>query len=73
MQDFISNLEITLEKKKGTITDKDIFRNYPEWDSLMVFAVLSMISDEYDVTIGRAEFDELVTVEDLYNIVMTRK
>ena len=62
MQDFISNLEITLEKKKGTITDKDIFRNYPEWDSLMVFAVLSMISDEYDVTIGRAEFDELVTV-----------
>jgi len=32
-----------------------------------------MISDEYDVTIGRAEFDELVTVEDLYNIVMTRK
>ncbi len=73
MQDFIGNLEITLEKKKGTITDKDIFRNYPEWDSLMVFAVLSMISDEYDVTIGRAEFDELVTVEDLYNIVMTRK
>ena len=73
MQDFISNLEITLEKKKGTITDKDIFRNYPERDSLMVFAVLSMISDEYDVTIGRAEFDELVTVEDLYNIVMTRK
>ncbi len=73
MQDFISNLEITLEKKKGTITDKDIFRNYPEWDSLMVFAVLSMISDEYDVTIGRAEFDELVTVEDLYNIVITRK
>ncbi|HOJ16528.1 MAG: acyl carrier protein [Candidatus Cloacimonas sp.] len=73
MQDFISNLEITLEKKKGTITEKDIFRNYPEWDSLMVFAVLSMISDEYDVTIGRAEFDELVTVEDLYNIVMTRK
>ncbi len=73
MQDFISNLEITLEKKKGTITEKDIFRNYPEWDSLMVFAVLSMISDEYDVTIGRAEFDELVTVEDLYNIVITRK
>jgi|ADurb_Gel_01_Slu_FD_contig_123_12976_length_784_multi_4_in_2_out_0_2 acyl carrier protein len=73
MQDFISNLEITLEKKRGTITEKDIFRNYPEWDSLMVFAVLSMISDEYDVTIGRAEFDELVTVEDLYNIVMTRK
>ena len=73
MQDFISNLEITLEKKRGTITEKDIFRNYPEWDSLMVFAVLSMISDEYDVTIGRAEFDELVTVEDLYSIVMTRK
>ena len=73
MQDFISNLEITLEKKKGTITDKDIFRNYPEWDSLMVFAVLSMISDEYDVTISRAEFDELVTVEDLYNFVMEKK
>ncbi len=73
MQDFISKLEITLERKKGTITEKDIFRNYPEWDSLMVFAVLSMISDEYDVTIGRAEFDKLVTVEDLFNFVMIRK
>jgi acyl carrier protein len=73
MQDFINNLEITLEKKKGTITGKDVFRNYPEWDSLMVFAVLSMISDEYDISISRAEFDELVTVEDLYNFVMSRK
>jgi len=73
MQDFINNLEITLEKKRGSITAKDVYRNYPEWDSLMVFAVLSMVSDEYGVTINRSEFDELVTVEDLYNIVMTRK
>ncbi len=73
MQEFIDNLEITLEKKRGSITPKDVYRNYPEWDSLMVFAVLSMISDEYDVTISRAEFDDLVTVEDLYNFVMSRK
>ncbi|MCK9157658.1 MAG: acyl carrier protein [Candidatus Cloacimonas sp.] len=73
MQDFINNLEITLEKKRGSITAKDVYRNYPEWDSLMVFAVLSMVSDEYGVTINRSEFDELVTVEDLYNFVISRK
>jgi len=73
MQEFIDNLEITLEKKRGSITPKDVYRNYPEWDSLMVFAVLSMVSDEYGVTINRSEFDELVTVEDLYNFVISRK
>lgn len=69
MNELITNLELTLEKASGTIKDTDAFRNYPEWDSLMVFAVLSMLSDEYNLTVTRAEFDEIITVKDLYDYI----
>ena len=73
MNDLISNLEMTLEKKIGSIKESDAFRNYPEWDSLMVFAVLSMLSDEYDITITRAEFEEIVTIKDLYEYIQKKQ
>ncbi len=69
MNELIANLEMTLEKDSGVIRESDVFRSYPEWDSLMVFAVLSMLSDEYEVTITRAEFDEIITVKDLFDYI----
>jgi hypothetical protein len=39
MQDFINNLEIALEKKRGSITAKDVYRNYPD-GFLNVLAVM---------------------------------
>lgn len=69
MNDLIVNLETTLEKASGSIRESDVFRNYPEWDSLMVFAVLNLLSDEYAVTITRAEFDKIITVKDLHDYI----
>lgn len=73
MNELITNLEVTLEKKSGSIRESDVFRNYPEWDSLMVFAVLSMLSDEYDITVTRTEFDEIITVKDLFDYIQGRQ
>ncbi len=73
MNEFIEQLEDAMEKDEGSIGSKDEFRNYPEWDSLMVFAVMSMLSDEFDVPISRDEFEGLTTVEELYNFVLSKK
>lgn len=73
MSEFIDILEVTLEMNKGSISESDVFRSYPEWDSLMVFAVLSMLSDEYDITITRAEFEDIITVKDLYEYIKKKQ
>jgi acyl carrier protein len=73
MNELIANLETTLEKDTGSVRESDVFRSYPEWDSLMVFAVLSMLSDEYDISITRAEFDEITTVKELYNYIQKKQ
>ena len=66
---FIGNLEETLEKDSGSITMEDIFRDYPDWDSLSVLVVLAMINEEFDVTIPRHEFDNLLTIRQLYDYI----
>ena len=73
MQEFIKQLELTLERDPDSINIKDAFRDYPEWDSLMVFAVLSMISDEYELEVSRTDFDAVKTVEELYHLVDSKK
>ena len=73
MHDFIVKLEMTLEKDSGSIREDDVFRSYPEWDSLMVFAVLSMLSDEYDINMTRVDFDEITTVQELYSYIQQKK
>jgi len=70
---FLHLLEESLDKESNSINESDSFRNYPEWDSLMVFSVLSMLSDEYDITITRAEFDEIITVKDLYDYIQKKQ
>lgn len=72
MDDFIQKLEITLEKKSGSITSSDSFRSYPEWDSLIVFAIISMIDEEYQVSINRKEFEQINTVQDLYEFLESK-
>lgn len=73
MDDLIKTLEITLEKKAGTIKSTDSFRSYSEWDSLMVFAILSMVDEEYGISINRKEFELINTVQELFNLMESRR
>jgi acyl carrier protein len=73
MEKFVSNLEEILELDLGIIKEDDNFKEFEEWDSISSLAVLSMINEEYDITIPRAEFDNLITVGDLYNYIQSKK
>ena len=72
MEKFIEDLKDILEIEDRDINPTDKFRDYEEWDSLSVLAVLAMINDEYDITIPRKEFDTIVTVNDLYNLIQDK-
>ena len=69
MKEFIEKLEEVLERDEKAIKPQDKFREFDEWSSIAVLTVLAFINDEYDVTIPRIDFENLHTVQELYNYI----
>jgi len=47
-------------------------RDLPNWDSLAILTVLSMLDQKYGVTLSGAEIQNCERVADLYTCVMER-
>ena len=48
------------------------FRDIEEWSSLIALGIIAMADEEYDVTLKGDDIINSNTVEDIYNIVMSR-
>lgn len=68
-QHFIEKLKEVLEIEDRDLNLTDIFRDYPEWNSLNFLTLISMIDEEYDLVIEGKEFKTLQTVEDIINVI----
>lgn len=49
------------------------FRDIDEWSSLIALGVIAMADEEYDVTLKGDDIIKSNTVEDIYNIIKSRK
>ena len=73
IKDFIQNFAEQFED-----TELDVFapetnyRKLEEWSSLIALSVLAMIDEEYDVEFRGDDIRNSDTVDDLYNIVLSR-
>lgn len=54
-------------------TPETVFKDLDEWTSLMALSIISMVDEEYDVTIGGADIRNAKTIEDLYKVVASKK
>lgn len=72
MDAFTSNLRDALNNPDLTIRPEDKLRDLPNWDSLAVLTVLSMLDQEYSVTLSGAEIQNCERVADLYATVQER-
>ena len=66
-QYFLEKLKEVLEIEDRELNVSDVFRDYPEWNSLNFLTLISMNDEEYDLVIEGKEFKTLHTVEDIYN------
>ena len=74
MTKFIENFadqfdEIDVE----TLNPGTVFHDLDEYSSIVALSIIAMIDEEYDVAIGADEMRASVTIEDLYNIVLSKK
>lgn len=49
------------------------FKDLDEWSSLMALCVIAMVDEEYDVTIKGNDINGSETIEDLFNVVKSKK
>jgi len=73
LEQFIENFaDLFDETAPDTINATTQFKDLEEWSSLVALSVIAMIDEEYDVEFRGDDIRNSTTVEDLYNIVLSR-
>lgn len=74
MNDFIQNFANQWDEIEPEVfTPECAFHDLEEWSSLVGLAILNMCSKKYGVKILPAELKECVTIQDLYDLVKSKK
>lgn len=73
INDFIQNFADQFDDTPVSEFSKDtIFHDLDEYSSLIALSIISMVDDEYGVTLSGNEMKAAVTIEDLFNTVKSK-
>ena len=74
LQEFITNFANQFEETDSSLFTKDtVFKNLDEWSSLLALSIIAMVDEEYEVTLKGDDIRSANTIEDLFNIVKSKK
>ena len=71
MNEFLTKIANILEE--NAVKETDELKAFAQWDSLAVLSVIAMLDANYGVNLRAADFEPVVTVGDLWNLVQSRK
>ena len=74
MNKFIENFADQFDETEAeALNPNTVFHELDEYSSIVALSIIAMIDEEYGVAIGAEEMRASVTIEDLYNIVQSKK
>jgi acyl carrier protein len=74
IENFISQIETEIDGlQPGVLKPETTFRSMEEWSSMHSLIVIALIDVEYGVTISGEDLLNSKTINDLYNLILTRK
>lgn len=74
LKEFMENFSSQFEDTDASDIKADTkFRELEEWSSLTALSIIAMVDDEYEVQLKGNEMRVAVTVEDLYNVVKSKR
>ena len=72
-EEFVQEIMEILEIEDASLVqDTTVFREMDEWDSLAALSTISMIDDEFGVTINNKDLRSVETLGELYDMVTER-
>ena len=73
IKEFIENFADQFDDIEASVLNGDTkFKELEEWSSLIALSVISMVDEEYDVSIKGDDIRGSETIQDLFNIVESR-
>lgn len=74
LKDFIENFAAQFDETDAIEFKADTeFKTLDEWSSLISLSVIAMVDEEYDVRIKGDDIRNSRTIEDLFNVVKSKK
>ncbi len=74
LKEFIENFAAQFDETDASeIKAETVFKELDEWSSLIALSVIAMVDEEYEVTLKGEDIRTSNTVEDLFNLVFSRK
>jgi len=74
IKEFIQNFADQFEDTDASVfTPETEFHDLDEWSSLVGLSLIAMIDDEYDVTIKGDELRAAKTINDVFELVKSKK
>jgi len=74
LNEFITHVAEQFEETDASqIVASTKFQELDEYSSLIALSLIAMIDEQYDVTIKGNELRSAITIEDLFNIVKSKK
>lgn len=74
LNEFITNFAEQFDETDASEIKADTnFKELAEWSSLIALSIIAMVDEEYDVIIKGADIKNSSTVEDLFNVVKSKK
>lgn len=74
IKEFIQNFADQFEDTDASVfTPETVFHDLDEWSSLVGLSLIAMIDDEYDVTIKGDELRAAMTINDVFELVKSKK
>lgn len=71
---FIDNFAAQFDDTDASVFFADTkFKELEEWSSLAALSIIAMIDDEYNVSTNGNDIRKCETIEDLFNVVNTKK
>ena len=74
MEEFIKNFANQWDETEAeAFVPECEFHELEEWSSLTGLAILNMIAKKYGVKVAPAELKACVTIQDVYNLVQSKR
>jgi acyl carrier protein len=71
---FVTNFAELFEETEASIFKPALkFREIEEWSSLAALSVIAMVDEKYNVSLTGDDIRKSLTIEDIFNIVNTKK
>lgn len=74
MKEFISNFADQFDDiDASALTSETNYRKLEDWSSMVALSILAMVDDEYNVQLKAEEMRATTTIQQLFDLVLSKK